>query len=461
MIHPFLDGNGRMGRLLVSLLLGKRKVLGRPLLYLCPYLKARRAEYFLALRGVDTRGDWEGWLGFLFRAVAEVSREAEGAARAAGGFRRKPGRVGRSSEKWLDSTNILINDTPICVGPVDGLHDDARASATRDTEDRPMSVEAQPSEALEPIPAEEAERNRPERVDTPAAGREGAPPAVIPSGCGCAVCAEVDRSPVFAIGIPSYDLVSEARRDSIRDYMGAGADPGEPEQLLAHLARNPWDAASITWTLQIDQTPVYAIQPSGPFAAEGYLRLREFLADHAAGKVERVSIPGRLAGRVTLIDGQVVPVIQPELRGMSSWTTSALVAAVAGPAPADPKADPGETAAYTAKVEGVRNFLERVYFELRNLGVTPEERAINFAATNAFQVEKVFASAMREIMELDAIEVERSPICRPDSDCWDVKLLFFFPQRQVQTVRRVYRFTVDVSDTVPVMVGPLRSWFVR
>ena len=64
-------------------------------------------------------------------------------------------------------------------------------------------------------------------------------------------------------------------------------------------------------------------------------------------------------------------------------------------------------------------------------------------------------------MDLESIEVEHSPVCRPGSDCWDVKLHFFFPARQVQTVRKVYRFTVDVSDVVPVTVGPVRSWFVR
>jgi len=64
-------------------------------------------------------------------------------------------------------------------------------------------------------------------------------------------------------------------------------------------------------------------------------------------------------------------------------------------------------------------------------------------------------------MELDTIEVERSAICRPESDCWDVKIHFFYPERHVQTVRKVYRFTVDVSDVVPVTVGTMRSWFVR
>ena len=109
----------------------------------------------------------------------------------------------------------------------------------------------------------------------------------------------------------------------------------------------------------------------------------------------------------------------------------------------------------------MRGFLQKVYHELRNLGVTAEERALNYAATNAFEVGKVFESAHLEAMELDTIEVERSPICRPDSDCWDVKIHFFYPERQVQTVRKVCRFTVDVSDVVPVTVGPMRSWFVR
>ena len=93
--------------------------------------------------------------------------------------------------------------------------------------------------------------------------------------------------------------------------------------------------------------------------------------------------------------------------------------------------------------------------------MTPQDRAINFAATNAFAFEKVYESALREKMELESINVVRSPICRPGSDCWDVEVYFFYPERQVQTVRRVYRFTVDVSDVVPVTVGPTRSWFTR
>src|SRR6266566_2591319 len=62
---------------------------------------------------------------------------------------------------------------------------------------------------------------------------------------------------------------------------------------------------------------------------------------------------------------------------------------------------------------------------------------------------------------LPADEVERSPICRLDSDCWDVKLTFFPPGKVFEQARKVYRFTVDVSDVCPVMIGKVRSWFVR
>ena len=79
-IHPFLDGNGRVGRLLITFLLVHRGVLHRPLLYLSAYLKRHRAEYYDRLMAIREAGDWEGWLRFFLRGVAET---AEGAARTA------------------------------------------------------------------------------------------------------------------------------------------------------------------------------------------------------------------------------------------------------------------------------------------------------------------------------------------------------------------------------------------
>jgi cyanobactin maturation PatA/PatG family protease len=290
-------------------------------------------------------------------------------------------------------------------------------------------------------------------------------PAVTASeGCGCAACrakASGGGGLVFALGQVGYDLVSEARRDSIQQYMeGANPNPLDPAQILGYLNTHEWEAASILWTLNADQVPLYAVAPTGPFAAKGFELLREFLEDQLSGQVELVSIPGRLAGQARLLNGQVLPVINPEPRGMYSWTIGALIQSVVGePLPASARAQ--QRAAHARKAQGVRGFLQKVYHELRNLGVTAEDRAINHAATNAYQIGQVFESVLKETMELDSITVERSPICRLDSDCWDVKLHFFYPEREFQTVRKVYRFTVDVSDVVPVTVGPMRSWFVR
>jgi Fic family protein len=80
-IHPFLDGNGRVGRLLVTFLLCERNVLIRPLLYLSHYFKLNRLEYYDRLQAVREKGDWEGWLKFFLRGVATVADEAATTAR--------------------------------------------------------------------------------------------------------------------------------------------------------------------------------------------------------------------------------------------------------------------------------------------------------------------------------------------------------------------------------------------
>jgi Fic family protein len=81
-IHPFLDGNGRVGRLLITFLLCQRGVLQRPLLYLSHYFKRRRAEYYDRLMAIRNDGDWEGWLKFFLRGVQEVSHQATDTSRA-------------------------------------------------------------------------------------------------------------------------------------------------------------------------------------------------------------------------------------------------------------------------------------------------------------------------------------------------------------------------------------------
>jgi Fic family protein len=75
-IHPFADGNGRLGRLLIALILCNDGVLREPTLYLSLYFKQNRAEYYSRLNAVRNSGDWEGWLGFFLDGVAEVSQQA-------------------------------------------------------------------------------------------------------------------------------------------------------------------------------------------------------------------------------------------------------------------------------------------------------------------------------------------------------------------------------------------------
>ncbi len=80
-IHPYLDGNGRIGRLLVTLLLEHWKLLTKPLLYLSLFFKRHRNEYYDRLGAVRTNGDWEGWTDFFLDGVATIADEAVTSAR--------------------------------------------------------------------------------------------------------------------------------------------------------------------------------------------------------------------------------------------------------------------------------------------------------------------------------------------------------------------------------------------
>ena len=75
-IHPFLDGNGRVGRLLITLQLVGRNILPSPLLYLSAYFETTRSEYYARLLGVTERGEWEEWLTYFLRGVVVKAEDA-------------------------------------------------------------------------------------------------------------------------------------------------------------------------------------------------------------------------------------------------------------------------------------------------------------------------------------------------------------------------------------------------
>jgi Fic family protein len=75
-IHPFLDGNGRIGRLLITLFLMERKILPTPLLYLSAFFEASRPEYYASLRAVSQRGAWQDWVEYFLLGIARMSEDA-------------------------------------------------------------------------------------------------------------------------------------------------------------------------------------------------------------------------------------------------------------------------------------------------------------------------------------------------------------------------------------------------
>ncbi len=274
--------------------------------------------------------------------------------------------------------------------------------------------------------------------------------SVSPSGangdCGCGGGGPMQI--VYAIGELGTDFGTEARRDSFTQAMPAGMS------LLEYLNQNPYEAQALIWTLSLDATPIYAIAPAGPYGSVTYERLRSYLGDK---DIERISVPGYIGGKIRLLSGQVVPLIIPELRGMHSWSIRALVKSVMPKITATATATAKTNITEAVCQSHIEDYLNRIYYDYRNFGMTSNERALNYSATNAFQVSQAISHAVGFQLVLDIITTEKSSICRPDSDCYDVKLSFFDPENN-QRSKRFYRFTIDVSDVIPVTIGEMRSW---
>jgi cyanobactin maturation PatA/PatG family protease len=272
---------------------------------------------------------------------------------------------------------------------------------------------------------------------------------------------------VYALGTLGYDFGDETRVDTFKEQMAAAEvngilvppDPYDPRQMVEHLDRNPDESRSLIWTLSLDGDTIYVLEPTGAFSDQIYemfvLMLAGQLEPESSDEfVERISIPARQTNRtVELFSGQVVPVVKVhDLRGMYGWKVNTLVnaAMAAISRQVDEAQAPLVRQALTA-------FLNRVYNDLRNVGQTSRDRALNFAATNIFQAASVFAKAIAERRQLDTIKVEKSPFCRINSDCWDVKLEFFDPESS-RRGRKVFRFTLDVVLQMPVTLGEVKSW---
>lgn len=108
-IHPFLDGNGRMGRLLITFWLCQQEILTKPLLYLSYYFKLNRLEYYDRLMAVRIKGDWENWVKFFLRGVATVSDEATESAKQIIELQRRYSDILLQNDKSNNNYTMLLN----------------------------------------------------------------------------------------------------------------------------------------------------------------------------------------------------------------------------------------------------------------------------------------------------------------------------------------------------------------
>ncbi|MET8701263.1 hypothetical protein ABZW10_20705 [Kitasatospora sp. NPDC004723] len=331
-----------------------------------------------------------------------------------------------------------------------------------------------------------------------------------------------EGAPVYAVGRIGVDFRSEARLDGFRRQLaeapgGPPPDPGDARQLYDHLVRNPWASSRVTWTLSLDSTTVYALEAepavgmdwSGPLPGPApggneeerlallrriaaappvhpvHRALRDTLLGQSLpagdpGRIGRLTVPGRLTGRSTrLFSGRTVPVVRVSAVGLARWTETPLIeAAVDTVAEGITRRDrnPAREHDHEAVTGHVRALLDKVYHQLRNPGRSAAERALNHAATEVFlsggllgegplsaqQLPDALAPATPVpatpgLCTLDTIAVAGSPYCRAGSDCQDVMVRFFDPADD-RRAAVTYVCTVDVSDELPVSLGPVHRF---
>lgn len=325
---------------------------------------------------------------------------------------------------------------------------------------RPLSSQPAPQEnimATTTVPEQRsgtgpAPVTEPLNVATPVTGSGVMAAGIEASDCGCGCGgAGAARQLVYAVGTLGFDFGSRARQESLAADIaasGAGNDLSA-NSLLTFIENNPHAATDIIWTLNLDGIPVYAIAPSGPFASSGYGTLLDLLKKQQSGAVQRVAIPGTVISRAHLLNGIDIPLIAPALRGIFGFHADSLINGALQNVGDKQK---------EARRSQFANFFDRFYYELRNLGTSASERAINFAATTVFRMGEAFTSKVSGNLSLHRIEVSKSAISPVGGDCWDVTLSFFDPQHMLDHAREVFRFTVDVSQEIPVRIGPINSW---
>jgi hypothetical protein len=265
------------------------------------------------------------------------------------------------------------------------------------------------------------------------------------------------------------------------------------EQLVEHLDQNSAEAQKLNWVVNINGEPRYRVQPHGTYADEVFDTLAALALGSSRGSITVASIPGLATGETTTLQsGTVVrDLMVASLRGIHGWHpehvaqqslaavhTDALIGSSGDDtlsrdsselvnADDRPIFAAESTTAFNwprlrvpASAEiasAVADFLQLAYFRADQQPEVSRDRALNFAATNGYQIAAAFLDAMNDNLSYVDYRMEYSPFARVGGNCWDLVLCFRDPVKGARAMRE-YRLTVDVIDTLPVTVGRLRSW---
>ena len=371
--------------------------------------------------------------------------------------------------------------------------------------DAPAALPVPPKVSTYPLPPHSHARHRaaePEKPREAYKREERGHAGVIPSDAHPADAEPSIRYPamVFGIGQVGFEYPDDLTRESFANEMAARTGTGaadDPEQVIAYLDAHPAEARRLLWTLSINGERRYWITASGAFAPEVYDMLAALTLGGVQGTITNASLPGwALQTTRTAMDGTVLRELRmTSLRGVYGWQTAQVARqsldavhrdAMAGGVGARGERGPSTDGAIVAG-DGTENavlgitessavtwprlrepatpaiesaivdFLDGVYFRADQEPEISRDRALNFTATNGYQVAAAFLDAMHDGLQFIGHRTEYSPFARVGGLCWDVILRFNDPARGSRAPRE-YRMTVDIGDVLPVTVGRLRRW---
>ncbi|MFC3324744.1 PatA/PatG family cyanobactin maturation protease [Mesorhizobium cantuariense] len=287
-------------------------------------------------------------------------------------------------------------------------------------------------------------------------------------GCGCGGkaggCgrggAKPEKQLVYALGNIGFDFGSESRRDSIFQFM-LDEDKNEKftvAKLIAYLKKTPEEIERLIWTLTIDGTPAYALQPAGAFAYQTYANLIAAFEAQEKGDLSLVAVPGVSVGSLRLMSGETVPLLFPSSRGIVEWDIKKVARKAIGLQ--SDKAEPEDAGVLRQVTTFFEDYTAMTTRRYRNLGVAGRDRALNYAALDADELIKFVKDQHGIQLVLDEIKVSRSVACRTGAECFDVAMHFFVPSDTTASIR-VIQYTVDVGDIIPVRIGKASTWSER